>query len=609
MTTELLAHPRAAKEPAAYPAWNRWTEAICLVSAAAVFLLLANWTAFSTPFFAENFQHLGPFRQLGNCLACTLTTPTIDKWFRPVDAFLSVISFQLFGLDPLAHHLRNYLLLLVNLFLLHQFLWEFIPGRLPRLLAVAFAAVAKANFTTIGYVNAISAILEATWILLASLFFLQFVRQGGRWRYALAILASVLSIFTKEMGISVLVVLAAIILAFARPTQGLLRFILRWTVALAPVALAVAALFIIRSFIAGGVFQTKGGYALGLSLQVFLRDGLAFGAALANISFSDYAVMGNGGLASLVAAGIGLGPALAYAADALVWLGLALVVGLIGRRSRLARRQWVLPAAWMAAVLGMVIAVRSLQLYYTYEFVLAFSILFAILLVGAARPAYMMAAGAIVVIGLNGLVSNATTTYFWQKAASDAEAVTARVAALCRPADTCRHLVFVTSDISYWQYALGSVAPNPPMLPELLRQPDLTVQYVSPAALADDQALLEPATLVIDVDHQFTPLDPTRIVPGLKLTIIAFGPNPVRAGLLFNGQPGGMSALWIQARGATSDTVVVFGGTPLPSVVGPGLDLVTAVVPPDLYSRAGQIAISLRNASGQSNTVELEVLP
>src|SRR5437879_362049 len=108
--------------PGAQAIRNRWIEAIGVLTAAALLLLAADWHAFTTPFFAENFQHLGPFRHLGNCLLCTLTRPTNEGgWFRPVDAFLTVISFQALGLNPLLHHLRNYFLLIANLFLLHQF--------------------------------------------------------------------------------------------------------------------------------------------------------------------------------------------------------------------------------------------------------------------------------------------------------------------------------------------------------------------------------------------------------------------------------------------------------------------------------------------------------
>jgi hypothetical protein len=581
-------------------------ETAALVAGLAVFLVLAHWRAFHAPFFGENFQHLGPYRHSGNCLACLLTAPTLDRWFRPVDAVLTVLSHEVLPPLPTAFHARNYLLLLANLLIFHRFLVEIVSAPLARVLAVVLVGVSKVHFTLIGYINIFGGILAVTWTLLAALAFIRFVKHGRYGDYVLVLLTATLAIFSKETGISVLFVLAAILWSF-RDLAG--KPIWRWFWHLVPIGLAVAAFFAARTVVAGSPFQTSEYYAPRLSAAIVWRDAVAFVASLTNVAFGDHSVMGAGGVGAYLAGRFGLPANYAVAGDLVVVLALCVLLVALALRARGQWRRWVFPLTWMAVVFGMVITIRNLQIYYTYDFIIAFGVLLAALLQAAAPRALGVAATGIAVVALNGLVSNAFALYTWQVVANDAGQGTRAALTACGRPSSCEQVVFVTSRPDYWLFTLGGVPPVSPMLPELLDRPDLEVAVLRDGASGMDLTRPLPGRVVFDVDQGFGPLDPAAAIPSVSLTIIAFGPDHVRVGQPFNTQADGRSALWLRVEKVTPDTVVVFAGTPLLSTVAPAEGLITAIVEAELYSRVGDYPIYLRNHAGQSNEVRLTVEP
>jgi len=86
------------------------------------------------------------------------------------------------------------------------------------------------------------------------------------------------------------------------------------------------------------------------------------------------------------------------------------------------------------------------------------------------------------------------------------------------------------------------------------------------------------------------------------------GPSGTVAGRGFRVQADGSSAIWLACENATPDTVAVFGGRALRTTYG-GPELVTALVPPELYAEPGRHEVALRNGAGQSAALEFVVQP
>ena len=94
------------------------------------------------------------------------------------------------------------------------------------------------------------------------------------------------------------------------------------------------------------------------------------------------------------------------------------------------------------------------------------------------------------------------------------------------------------------------------------------------------------------------------------LTITDFGPNPVRAGELFNQQADGSSALWvILTCSAEPGAQLLLGETTLPTV-NHGRVL-TANIPPALTDKAGELPLRVVGLNGRvrSEAVVLKVEP
>lgn len=76
--------------------------------------------------------------------------------------------------------------------------------------------------------------------------------------------------------------------------------------------------------------------------------------------------------------------------------------------------------------------------------------------------------------------------------------------------------------------------------------------------------------------------------------ILQVGPEQIVAGCAFNQQQDGSSALWLKTANATGWTIVVFNGRDLSADVQ-GSDLVTVLVPDDLFAEPGDIEVYLKD--------------
>jgi hypothetical protein len=92
-------------------------------------------------------------------------------------------------------------------------------------------------------------------------------------------------------------------------------------------------------------------------------------------------------------------------------------------------------------------------------------------------------------------------------------------------------------------------------------------------------------------------------------TIDEFGPAWIKAGVPFNVQPSGRSALWFRTEHVRYPTVVVFGGRELRTVVAPDGHTVTATVPNELFRVPGEYEVFLldRRRRQTSEVVKLRV--
>lgn len=103
----------------------------------------------------------------------------------------------------------------------------------------------------------------------------------------------------------------------------------------------------------------------------------------------------------------------------------------------------------------------------------------------------------------------------------------------------------------------------------------------------------------------------TTSVPLTDFKITSYGPTSTKAGVVFNKQPNGGSAIWIRVSRSMEGSVATidFSGTKLTGyIVG---NLVTAAVPSSLYAKPGSYSVHVIERKGasvaQSNDVTFSV--
>lgn len=569
--------------------------------------------AFDTFFFAESFQYLTQYRARGEFLTALLS-PTDGIFFRPVFFAASLPWHFILPPDPWWFHLRNLALSAVNLFLLYVLLTRLVAAAAARAVAFTAFVVSKVHLTTIGYINIVDSIVMLGLLLLTLIAWLRFADHPGRGAYALALLATTLAVFTKDYALVVVLVVAALAVVHPRlepagqpGAVAAARSWHWWAPRLAPLALIVTVYLLVRAAVVGPPSAANAVYAPQLAVEVVARKLLLFAATAANLSLDpDPGVAGARGLTGAIdrgdpgraslAVGVEVGLFVAW----LALLGLTLRLGVVRRGVAL-----LLPVTWIAAYLGPTLLTRNVQLYYQYEALAGLGVLIGMCLDPVAAPlwdrsvrrcmaAWVVALG---VIAVNGAVSNATSLYHWQFVANAARDVERPILDRYR-GQPLESLTLVTRTPDYWQFVLQA---GGALIPELLGQPGLRVAIVPP----DGLSALDPADAlnpVHDADNGFVrlgePLPPPRL--------LGVFPARTRAGIGFNVQPGGESALAVTAGNISRRTIIVFGGRPLATTFG-GAGYLTALVPPALIAAPGRYEVVLRDPAGESEPLEFEV--
>lgn len=487
-------------------ACTAWSETVAVVLASSLLLLAMTLPAFQSFFIAEDFIHPGLYYAHGQDFWRALLSPSDGIFFRPVVFANNLFWMSLLPLDPLAHHIRNFAYTVVNLVLLHRILAYLVASPVARGMALLFFALSKVHLTTIGYINVYDSIVMLMLLLLTVLCFLRYSTYHRITDYALGLLFCGLSIFTKDYGLVVTMVVAGLA-AFADLTPGPWRARVRWwSPRLVPLAGLVVAYLAVRYSVVGFVPSGNPVYSPALSPDVAARKLLVFTSTLWNVSFTDPGLSGSGGvLSGLVTAWIGPQSWTRGIELPVYLLGMALLVGTAALGWRAGRVQ-LFPLAWIAAYFGPTFLTRNVQLYYGYEPLAGLAVLLGIWLDCASRHRTTDIARrlprlwtiALVVLGINGAVSNYASRYSWQERGDAAHGVW-QTALVPRRDTALESVTFLTGCQPVWQWTLTADGKGP-MIPLLLGRPELLVQVLDTRMPVSGGVHADPAHLVIDLD-------------------------------------------------------------------------------------------------------------
>jgi protein O-mannosyl-transferase len=183
---------------------KKWLFAAALVAA----VFLAYLPAWHGGFIWDDDLHLlnNPVLKPGGLVPTWLTPGSyINYW--PLTFTVYRLEFEAWGLETLGFHLVNIALHAVTALLVWRVLVELnVPGAM---VAAALFALHPVNVESVAWITQLKGILSLLFALVSTLFYLQYDRRRGRWRYTAAIAAFGLSTLAKGMVITLPIVLLA----------------------------------------------------------------------------------------------------------------------------------------------------------------------------------------------------------------------------------------------------------------------------------------------------------------------------------------------------------------------------------------------------------------
>lgn len=596
-----------ASDPSAGPVLGKapgsWIESVVVTLVCGAIMLWMTLPAFDSYFLGEDFIYLGQYRAAGDSLWGGVWRATDNIFFRPVFSAVNLLWMKILPLDPWAHHVRNYAGSVIVVLLLHRVLLRLTTSRYARSAGVVLFAVSKIHLTNIGYINCNDSVMSLMLLLAAVLSWLRYVESHRRRDYIVAILLSASAIFTKDYGLVAVSVVGAIVFFHVIvPGQWRSRGG-QWVLRLVPLVVLVGIYLAMRTSIVTAMPTTSTVYSPMLLWNQTLRKTTVFVSALANLSVDtfpdDFATTAARGISEWL---VERYPRMGWTAEVVEWrqfAGFILLLALTLFAGRRAKWRLVIGAVWIAAYFGPTLLTRNLQMYYMYEPLAGAAVLLAISLDRAGWLVRFVWAPTLILVMLNGNLSNQNSNYHWQFAARGTRQIERPVIEEFR-GHPLESMTFLAAKPEHWRWALAAGGIGP-MVPELLRQPGLVVRFVGYDSAATLEGKVDDRNVVIDIDNGMARYDPADKAPPPEL--VALEPDFVLVGVGCNVQANGESAIAIRAEHAAPDTVLVLGDRRLVTTRASETYL-TALVPVELVGSPGVYAAYLSSWTGESGRLD-----
>lgn len=555
---------------------STWRETSLLVVIGSVLLFMMTLPSFRTFFVAENFEYLGQYQTHGASFWRAIASPTNRIFFRPVFFTASLPWYYVLPLEPWAYHLRNYAFTVINLLLLHRVLVRMVESRRARLLSFFFFALSKIHLTTIGYINIFDATVMLMLLLTTILFFLRYIAGRRERDYALALVFCALSIFSKDYGLVIVFVVIALVACYGVKAGRWRGDSIWWVRRLSPLLPVVFLYLGLRYAIVGPLPASDPIYAPQLRFGLSVVKLLVFTSTLGNLSFAANGISGASGIGTwlTVSAG-GAGAWLSktlYEADTPIisWADILLYVGLmvlmvftIARVRRTAGHRLLFPLIWIMVYFAPTLLTRNMQMYYNYEPLAGAAVLLGICLDRVNRRILKTWSVVIIIIGINGVISNYTSLYGWQFVARGAQKIERPLVETYR-GRFIESVTFSASQKPLWQFTFGNS--DYPLIAAMMKLPELKVKYISSDEANARLAQMSSAELLVDIDNNFLVYSGRRPTPASRELFnartthsarIMASPNPVMVEGL---QAGATSISWSTGDGSTGQVYVSENG-------------------------------------------------
>jgi hypothetical protein len=452
---------------------SKTKETFVACGLASALMLILSWPAFKYFFFAEAFDYLRIYDMNGRHLWLAAFNRMDGIFFLPGFFLADIWWHFVLPPAPLVYHIRNFVFCTIDLFLFYRVLLKFVQSRPARLIALGLLAGSKIYLTIIGYINVYEASVLLMTILLTVLFWFRYIESRRRLDYFLALLFCTFSVYSKDNGCIIIVLVGAMIMARARKSDMLF-----WAVRFVPFFIILASYLALRYTLIGPIDLNGTIYSPHLSLPVALWQARAFLATAGNLSLTDPSAMGERGFSGLLAGD-------SQIAEIVLCVALWLLILFTLWQRRSAWRVLIVPIVWMGLYLSPIFLIRNHQVYYYQEPLVGVALLVGICLDRAKHPRLIAWAVVVALIAINGFISNRRSYYTWEYCADRAEVVKPIVAAEKPNPPKRLYLVASPESSGFWNFDVGGA-----FIPHLLGSPDTKVYVVSSTATVDPQATI-----------------------------------------------------------------------------------------------------------------------
>ena len=191
---------------------------VVVISLAATLPYVSTW---SDPFIADDWLHLASSASMApSDLPSVFAFPQSDIFYRPVSVVYFWLNYQLWGLDPVGHHVVKGLLFALSAVLLYLLVLRLTNRKIPALCAGLVFALHPLNACCAVWIATHANILCILFYLAALILFVEAKRRKSKPLYGAFLLSALLCLGSYELGYSLpLAVLLMDFLLLKSPAQ------------------------------------------------------------------------------------------------------------------------------------------------------------------------------------------------------------------------------------------------------------------------------------------------------------------------------------------------------------------------------------------------------
>ena len=398
---------------------TRYMETFIVVCVFGLIIFLLSKPAFDSYFYGEDFNWTNQYLAANQNFLKAIFTPMAGAFFRPAPAAWIISTQLVLPWNPIIHHARNFLFILIDLFLIYRIMLRVTASRVSRIIGMTFFSISKVHLVTIGIISAVEIIATLTHFLLTLFFLIRYMQDRKKIDYLLASVFFVLSVFSRDYSIVLTSVVFTLFFFFVYENRTRIHDWKDGAFKLLPF-LFIAGGYLLARFIIVGLPPMGGtsAYSINFSFDRLFEGMKIFMGNLLNLSLSFSYLTGQGDLSTLFTNNEFYNQI--YKTGFLV---LGCLLFLLTFANGIWQRKWyIFCLVWAVVIIFPTFLIGNIQIYYIYEPVAALAILLSMCVdydIFGRRALLVAWSFMLMIIAINGFALNQNVAVYWWRYVAD----------------------------------------------------------------------------------------------------------------------------------------------------------------------------------------------